>query len=200
MKFQPDLKQSMQSLVTSMVEETRKQPKVDNIKGVKRHLARIMDAKKKKISEAEVFLLPSQRAKIRKEQGQLQADQSRTVLGSVSSEIYLVPNQPKKANQSRVEELMTQHKMMLQHRSRDDYNPIDSNSFRESDLFYQGMGKHTYMPPQYPASTQHRHQNMPSFAGKSMTSDVFPAQHSYSLMASDMQNLDDSGQQQEPIQ
>ena len=111
---------------------------------------------------------------------------------------------------------MEQHHMMMQHQvsHRSNIAP-DATRYLEAEGFYpDGMHSHhqsTKMQlmqnfmlpassPQYPDSAQHRHPRMPSFAGKSMTSDAQPAHLQTSLMASDFQNLDYQAQQEEPIQ
>lgn len=42
-----------------------KKKAIASIKGVDMHIQRIMDAKRKKIEEAQAFLLPSQKAKLK---------------------------------------------------------------------------------------------------------------------------------------
>jgi hypothetical protein len=46
---------------------SQRRDKLTNIKGIQQHMERILEAKKKKIEDAQVFLLPSQRAKLQKQ-------------------------------------------------------------------------------------------------------------------------------------
>lgn len=65
LRFQPDIKKSMKTLDNTIMESRRKSP-INNIKGLQTHMSRIMEAKKRKIEAAQVFLLPSEKAKLAK--------------------------------------------------------------------------------------------------------------------------------------
>ena len=49
-----------------MLGKGRKKEAINNIKGLQTHMSRIMEAKKRKIEAAQVFLLPSEKAKLAK--------------------------------------------------------------------------------------------------------------------------------------
>ena len=62
--FRPDLKKSTTS-INKVLASNNKQSTISEIKGVQVHMQRIQEAQRKKLEDAQVFLLPSERAKLK---------------------------------------------------------------------------------------------------------------------------------------